>query len=50
MEKEAPPRTPPDDTVVRAGDEVVAVPRRESQDALRAVLTGQPSTTTQEGA
>ena len=50
IDEEGAPRIPTDDTVVRAGDEVMAVTRRESLDALRAVLTGQPSTTTQEGA
>jgi trk system potassium uptake protein TrkA len=40
IDEEGTPRIPSNDTVVRAGDEVVAVTRRESEDALRAVLTG----------
>ena len=40
VDEEGTPRIPSDETVVRAGDEVVAVTRRESEDALRAVLTG----------
>jgi trk system potassium uptake protein TrkA len=50
IDEEGTPRLPSCDTVFRAGDEVVAVSRRESEDALRAVLTGTtPSTATQEG-
>ena len=33
------PRVPGNDTVIRAEDQIVAVTRRESEDALRAVLT-----------
>jgi trk system potassium uptake protein TrkA len=40
IDEEGTPRIPSNDTVVRAGDEVVAVTRREAEDALRAVLTG----------
>jgi len=50
IDEEGVPRIPTDDTVVRAGDEVMAVTRRESLDALRAVLTGKPANATQEGA
>jgi trk system potassium uptake protein TrkA len=50
IDEEGTPRIPSDETVVRAGDEVVAVTRRESEDALRAVLTGTKSSAgTQEG-
>ena len=50
IDEEGTPRIPSDETVVRAGDEVVAVTRRESEDALRAVLTGtKSSAATQEG-
>jgi len=37
------PRVPSSDTVIRAEDQVVAVTRRESEDALRAVLTNSAS-------
>ena len=37
------PRVPKVDTVVRAGDEMVAVTRTENEDALRAVLTSAAS-------
>jgi len=37
------PRVPSSDTVIRAEDQVVAVTRRESEDALRAVLTNSSS-------
>jgi trk system potassium uptake protein TrkA len=40
IDEEGTPRIPSSDTVVRAGDEVVAVTRRETEDALRTVLTG----------
>src|SRR3990172_6490949 len=33
------PRVPSHDTVIRAGDEILAVTRTENEDALRAVLT-----------
>ncbi len=50
VDEEGTPRIPSDETVVRAGDEVVAVTRRESEDALRAVLTGgKPPSGNQEG-
>jgi len=39
------PRVPSNDTVIRAEDQVVAVTRRESGDALRAVLTNAASGT-----
>ena len=39
IDEEGVPRIPTSDTSVRAGDEVVAVCRRESKDALRAVFT-----------
>ncbi|MGQ9572604.1 MAG: potassium channel family protein [Dehalococcoidia bacterium] len=39
IDEEGMPRIPTNDTIIRAGDEVVAVTRRESEDALRAVLT-----------
>jgi trk system potassium uptake protein TrkA len=39
IDEEGVPRIPTSDTLVRAGDEVVAVCRRESEDALRAVFT-----------
>ena len=39
IDEEGVPRIPNSDTQVRAGDEVVAVCRRESEDALRAILT-----------
>jgi trk system potassium uptake protein TrkA len=39
IDEEGTPRLPSGDTVVRAGDEVVAVTRREAEDALRTVLT-----------
>jgi trk system potassium uptake protein TrkA len=38
IDEEGVPRVPTSDTSIRAGDEVVAVCRRESEDALRAVL------------
>jgi len=38
IDEEGVPRVPTSDTSIRAGDEVVAVTRRESKDALRAVL------------
>lgn len=39
VDEDGEPRVPKADTVVRAGDEVVAVTRTENEDALRAVLT-----------
>jgi trk system potassium uptake protein TrkA len=39
VDEDGVPRVPKNDTVVRAGDEVVAVTRTENQDALRSVLT-----------
>ena len=39
IDEEGVPRVPTTDTTIRAGDEVVAVCRRESEDALRAVFT-----------
>jgi trk system potassium uptake protein TrkA len=38
IDEEGTPRVPGNDTVIRAGDEVVAVTRTETEDALRAVL------------
>ena len=38
VDEEGTPRVPSSDAVIRAGDEVVAVARTESEDALRAVL------------
>jgi trk system potassium uptake protein TrkA len=34
------PKTPDGDIVIRPGDEIVAVTRREHEDALRGILTG----------
>jgi trk system potassium uptake protein TrkA len=39
IDTEGTPRVPSSDTVIRAEDQVVAVTRRESEDALRSVLT-----------
>lgn len=39
VDEDGVPRVPKSDTVVRAGDEVVAVTRTENEDALRSVLT-----------
>ncbi len=39
VDEDGVPRVPKNDTVVRAGDEVVAVTRTENQDALRSGLT-----------
>jgi trk system potassium uptake protein TrkA len=39
VDQDGVPRVPKSDTVVRAGDEVVAVTRTENEDALRSVLT-----------
>ena len=39
VDEDGVPRAPKSDTVVRAGDEVVAVTRTENEDALRSVLT-----------
>lgn len=39
IDEEGVPRIPNSDTVIRAGDELLAVTRRESEEALRAVLT-----------
>ena len=50
IDEEGTPRVPANDTVVRAGDEIVAVTRRESEDTLRSILTGKGSSTAnQEG-
>ncbi len=38
INEEGVPRVPTSDTTIRAGDEVVAVTRSESKDALRLVL------------
>jgi trk system potassium uptake protein TrkA len=43
VDEQGEPRVPKVDTVVRAGDEVVAVTRTENEDALRAVLTSPAS-------
>jgi trk system potassium uptake protein TrkA len=43
VDEQGEPRVPKVDTVVRAGDEVVAVTRTENEDALRAVLTAPAS-------
>jgi trk system potassium uptake protein TrkA len=43
VDEQGEPRVPKSDTVVRAGDEVVAVTRTENEDALRAVLTSAAS-------
>ncbi len=34
------PKAPDGDIIIRAGDEIVAVTRREHEDSLRAILTG----------
>jgi trk system potassium uptake protein TrkA len=39
VDEQGEPKVPRADTVLRAGDEVVAVTRTENEDALRAVLT-----------
>ncbi len=39
VDEDGVPRVPKNDTVLRAGDEVVAVTRTENEDALRSVLT-----------
>jgi len=39
VDEEGTPRVPSSDTVIRAGDEVVAVTRTETEDALRAALS-----------
>src|SRR3989337_93674 len=43
VDEEGVPRVPKSDTVVRAGDELMAVTRTGNEDALRSVLTAQPS-------
>jgi trk system potassium uptake protein TrkA len=43
VDEDGVPRVPKNDTVVRAGDEVVAVTRMENEDALRSVLTSPAS-------
>ena len=43
IDEDGVPRVPTSDTVIRAGDEVVLVTRRENEDALRAVLTLPPT-------
>lgn len=42
IDEEGVPRIPNSDTSVRAGDELVAVCRRDNEDALRAVLESAP--------
>lgn len=39
IDEDGVPRVPTNETVIRAGDEVVVVTRRENEDALRSVLT-----------
>lgn len=39
VDEEGMPRVPSHETVIRAGDEILAVTRTENEDALRAVLT-----------
>ena len=39
IDEEGVPRIPTPDMIIRAGDELVAVTRRESEEVLRAVLT-----------
>ncbi len=39
VDEDGVPRVPKGDTLIRAGDEVVAVTRTENEDALRSVLT-----------
>jgi trk system potassium uptake protein TrkA len=43
VDEDGVPRVPKNDTVVRPGDEVVAVTRTENEDALRSVLTSPAS-------
>ena len=43
IDSEGTPRVPGSDTVIRAEDQIVAVTRRESEDALRSVLTNSSS-------
>ena len=43
VDSDGTPRVPSNDTVIRAEDQVVAVTRRESEDALRAALTNSSS-------
>jgi len=43
IDEDGVPRVPNAETVIRAGDEVVVVTRRENEDALRAVLTSPAS-------
>jgi trk system potassium uptake protein TrkA len=43
VDEDGEPKVPRADTVLRAGDEVVAVTRTENEDALRAVLTASAS-------
>ncbi|MBI1884734.1 MAG: hypothetical protein HYS09_00160, partial [Chloroflexi bacterium] len=43
IDQDGVPRVPDSGTVIRAGDEVVAVARRENEDALRAALTSSVS-------
>jgi trk system potassium uptake protein TrkA len=45
IDEDGTPRVPSNDTSIRVGDEVVAVCRRETEDALRAVLTTPPKET-----
>jgi hypothetical protein len=46
VDEEGVPRVATNETVIRAEDQVVAVTRRESEDALRAALTDLPPTGT----
>lgn len=43
IDEEGVPRVPSSDTVIRAGDEVLVVTRRENEDTLRSVLTAPAS-------
>jgi trk system potassium uptake protein TrkA len=43
VDSDGTPRVPSNDTIIRAEDQVVAVTRRESEDALRAALTNSSS-------
>ncbi|MFQ6020024.1 MAG: potassium channel family protein, partial [Dehalococcoidia bacterium] len=43
IDEDGVPRVPSSDTVIRAGDEVVVVTRRENQDDLREVMTSPAS-------
>lgn len=43
IDEDGVPRVPSSDTVIRAGDEVLVVTRRENEDTLRSVLTAPAS-------